>query len=115
ASDSVDGQRSRPSAVTRFDLLKVVGSRPARRASPEGDSPARSASRSSAAQTWPWVSIRGVFGCLAMRKSGAGSGNYCRNRLFPHLYGELDLGAVTAILDLRARSDGYHDVPELIS
>ena len=33
--------------------------------------------------------------------------------LFPHLYGELDLGAVTAILDLRARSDGYHDIPEL--
>jgi uncharacterized protein (DUF952 family) len=35
------------------------------------------------------------------------------NELFPHLYGELDLGAVTAILDLRARSDGYHDIPEL--
>jgi uncharacterized protein (DUF952 family) len=34
--------------------------------------------------------------------------------LFPHLYGELDLGAVTAILDLRARSDGTHDIPELI-
>lgn len=34
--------------------------------------------------------------------------------LFPHLYGELDLGAVTAILDLRARSDGYHDIPELV-
>ena len=33
--------------------------------------------------------------------------------LFPHLYGELDLGAVTAVLDLRARSDGDHDVPEL--
>ena len=33
--------------------------------------------------------------------------------LFPHLYGELDLGAVTAVLDLRARSDGGHDVPEL--
>ena len=33
--------------------------------------------------------------------------------LFPHLYGELDLGAVTAILDMRARSDGYHDIPEL--
>jgi uncharacterized protein (DUF952 family) len=33
--------------------------------------------------------------------------------LFPHLYGELDLGAVTAILDLRARSDGTHDIPEL--
>jgi uncharacterized protein (DUF952 family) len=36
------------------------------------------------------------------------------DELFPHLYGELDLGAVTAILDLRARSDGYHDVPELV-
>ena len=35
--------------------------------------------------------------------------------LFPHLYGELDLGAVTAILDLRARADGSHDVPELAS
>ena len=33
--------------------------------------------------------------------------------LFPHLYGELDLGAVTAIMDLRARSDGSHDIPEL--
>ena len=37
------------------------------------------------------------------------------NELFPHLYGELDLGAVTAILDLRARADGSHDVPELAS
>jgi uncharacterized protein (DUF952 family) len=37
------------------------------------------------------------------------------DELFPHLYGELDLGAVTAILDLRARSDGFHDVPELTS
>jgi uncharacterized protein (DUF952 family) len=36
------------------------------------------------------------------------------DELFPHLYGELDLGAVTAILDMRARSDGYHDIPELI-
>jgi uncharacterized protein (DUF952 family) len=35
------------------------------------------------------------------------------DELFPHLYGELDLGAVTAILDLRARSDGFHDIPEL--
>ena len=33
--------------------------------------------------------------------------------LFPHLYGELDLGATTAVLDLRATSDGGHDVPEL--
>jgi uncharacterized protein (DUF952 family) len=33
--------------------------------------------------------------------------------LFPHLYGELDLGAVTAILNMHARSDGFHDIPEL--
>jgi uncharacterized protein (DUF952 family) len=32
---------------------------------------------------------------------------------FPHLYGELDLGHVTAVLDMRARPDGYHDIPEL--
>jgi uncharacterized protein (DUF952 family) len=37
------------------------------------------------------------------------------DELFPHLYSELDLGAVTAILDLRTRSDGSHDVPELTS
>ena len=35
--------------------------------------------------------------------------------LFPHLYGELDIGAVVKILDLRARSDGSHDIPELAS
>ena len=33
--------------------------------------------------------------------------------LFPHLYGELDLGAVTAVLSMHARSDGFHDIPEL--
>jgi uncharacterized protein (DUF952 family) len=33
--------------------------------------------------------------------------------LFPHLYDELDLGAVTAVLDLPAQSDGGHDIPEL--
>jgi uncharacterized protein (DUF952 family) len=33
--------------------------------------------------------------------------------LFPHLYGELDLGAVTGVLSMRARSDGTHDIPEL--
>jgi uncharacterized protein (DUF952 family) len=35
------------------------------------------------------------------------------NELFPHLYGELDLGAVTGVLNLHARSDGSHDIPEL--
>jgi uncharacterized protein (DUF952 family) len=37
------------------------------------------------------------------------------DELFPHLYGELDLGAVTAVLELRTRSDGSHDIPELNS
>jgi len=36
------------------------------------------------------------------------------DELFPHLYGELDLGAVTAVLSMHARSDGYHDIPELV-
>ena len=35
------------------------------------------------------------------------------DELFPHLYSELDLGAVTAVLELRTRSDGSHDIPEL--
>jgi uncharacterized protein (DUF952 family) len=33
--------------------------------------------------------------------------------LFPHLYGDLDLGDVTAVLDLRIRADGSHVIPEL--
>jgi len=36
------------------------------------------------------------------------------DELFPHLYGELDLGAVTGVLELRMRSDGTHDIPELV-
>jgi uncharacterized protein (DUF952 family) len=35
------------------------------------------------------------------------------DELFPHLYGELDLGAVTGVLEMHTRSDGYHDIPEL--
>jgi len=35
------------------------------------------------------------------------------NELFPHLYGQLDLGAVTGVVSLHARSDGSHDIPEL--
>ncbi len=36
------------------------------------------------------------------------------DELFPHLYGELDLGAVAEVRDLHARSDGSHDIPELL-
>ena len=35
--------------------------------------------------------------------------------LFPHLYGALDLGAVTSVQDLPVRADGSHLVPELTS
>ena len=42
-TDLVEGQRARPSGVMRFDLLKVVGSSPARLARPDGDSLARAA------------------------------------------------------------------------
>jgi uncharacterized protein (DUF952 family) len=34
--------------------------------------------------------------------------------LFPHLYGELDLGAVISVTNINMRSDGGHDVPELL-
>ena len=36
------------------------------------------------------------------------------NELFPHLYGELDLGAVAAIYEMPVRPDGTHDIPELV-
>ena len=32
------------------------------------------------------------------------------DELFPHLYGELDLGAVTNVLDMHTRADGSHDM-----
>src|SRR5579859_3360681 len=35
------------------------------------------------------------------------------DELFPHLYGELDIGAVRRVLNMHARSDGTHDIPEL--
>jgi uncharacterized protein (DUF952 family) len=35
------------------------------------------------------------------------------DELFPHLYGELDLGAVRRVISMHARSDGTHDIPEL--
>ena len=35
------------------------------------------------------------------------------HELFPHLYGELDLGAVRGVQDLPSRADGSHAIPEL--
>ena len=35
------------------------------------------------------------------------------DEMFPHLYGELDLGAVSGVYELRLRPDGTHDIPEL--
>ncbi|CUX31500.1 hypothetical protein AGR13a_Cc30121 [Agrobacterium genomosp. 13 str. CFBP 6927] len=49
-TDSVEGQRLRPSGPKRFDLLKDVGSRPARFANAEGVSSWRLASVSMALQ-----------------------------------------------------------------
>jgi uncharacterized protein (DUF952 family) len=36
------------------------------------------------------------------------------DELFPHLYGDLDLGAVIEVFDMPARVDGTHDIPELV-
>ena len=35
------------------------------------------------------------------------------DELFPHLYGELDLGAVRGVQNLDTRADGSHAIPEL--
>ena len=35
------------------------------------------------------------------------------DELFPHLYGDLDLGAVIGVREMQARADGSHDIPEL--
>src|SRR5690242_9025010 len=67
ATDSVDGQRARPSGVMRFDLLKVVGSRPAFLASADAVMLLRAARRSSAFQIWACVSI--------VRSPGAAAGS----------------------------------------
>src|ERR1700736_3537493 len=53
---SVEGQRGRPSAATRFERLKVVASRPAFRASPDALSRFSAGSRSIACQIRSWDS-----------------------------------------------------------
>ena len=35
------------------------------------------------------------------------------DELFPHLYGDLDLGAVTSVHSMATRTDGSHHIPEL--
>jgi hypothetical protein len=55
--DSVEGQRSLPSDEARLDLLKVVGSKPARLAKPEAESPFFAARESIAFQIRGWDSI----------------------------------------------------------
>src|SRR3954453_1160362 len=91
ATDSVDGQRGRPSGVMRFDLLKVVGSRPDFLARPEGVSLARAARRSRAVQIWLWVSM-GLGGlksdsngeCLSIYRN-YNLGNTSRGKIFVNL------------------------------
>src|ERR1700743_251080 len=56
---SVEGQRSFPLAAPRLLLLKVVGSRPASLARPEGDMPCRAARASMARQIWVCVNMIG--------------------------------------------------------
>ena len=65
-TDSVEGQRSRPSGLVRLERLKLVGSRPALRASPDADSPYFSASRSMAAQIFAWESMARSDGKAAL-------------------------------------------------
>ncbi len=62
----------------------------------------------------------GQSGLLLIAVDGLALGDALRwepsrgGELFPHLYGELGLGAVTGIAELRLRPDGSHDLPELL-
>jgi uncharacterized protein (DUF952 family) len=62
----------------------------------------------------------GQAGLLLIAVDGLALGDALRwepsrgGELFPHLYGELGLGAVTGIAELRLRPDGSHDLPELL-
>ncbi len=83
AIDSVEGQRARPCGVMRFDLLKVVGSSPARRASPDADSPARAARRSMADQTCACVSIRTPTPARSRKRSPPSENDHAQQKLEP--------------------------------
>ena len=62
----------------------------------------------------------GQAGLLLIAVDGLALGDALRwepsrgGELFPHLYGELGLGAVTGIAELRLRPDGSRDLPELL-
>ena len=61
----------------------------------------------------------GQTGCSWSRSTPMRSGAALRwersrnDELFPHLYGELDLGAVRGVQNLATRADGSHAIPEL--
>ena len=61
----------------------------------------------------------GQTGLLLVAVEAAALGDALRwersrnDQLFPHLYGELDPGAVTAVHEIGLGSDGTHDIPEL--
>lgn len=61
----------------------------------------------------------GQAGLLLVEVDGDALGDALRwepsrnDELFPHLYGALDLGAVTRVLSMQIRPDGSHDIPEL--
>jgi uncharacterized protein (DUF952 family) len=63
--------------------------------------------------------FRGQSGLLLIAVDAGALGDALRwersrnDQLFPHLYAELDLGAVTAVHEMRMGSDGTHDIPEL--
>ena len=61
----------------------------------------------------------GQSGLFLVEVDGDALGNALRwepsrnDELFPHLYGELDLGAVRGVQTLVDRADGSHAIPEL--
>ena len=63
----------------------------------------------------------GQTGLFLVEIDGDALGNALRwersrnDELFPHLYGELDLGAVRGVQNLQLRGDGSHALPELKS